>query len=288
MFPFLLYLTAGVVTAVHVYILLSMGVFGVPRNVLELISFLGSLCLVGSAYLSLFRPRFAAKIALLASLGIWSFYAPAIAATVKAGRFSQLSALRVMVLPCLALGFLVLVTIYSAIVSFRTGKQAGSGTWFFPERAPRSGRIAAAIVACILAVGFSAWVTVGVHTSRRPSSKFLIPDGYVGWVRVEFQVADAPPVPVERDQYIFRIPPTGILKTSSPEKFGYGKDEYYYDSTRGLRKLPTEAKNGRLVWGQINGEAVGVSGRRQYEGFFVGTEDQFKDWPEQRPYRGQL
>ncbi|MFZ3265324.1 MAG: hypothetical protein WA172_15070 [Terriglobales bacterium] len=180
-------------------------------------------------------------------------------------------------MPYLAVGLLVLITIYSAIVSFKRSAEAGGETWFFPARAPRSGRIAAGIFAGLVVVGLSAWVTFAVHTSRRPSSKFLIPDGYVGWVRVEFQVANAPAVPVERDQYIFRIPPTGILKTSSPEKFGYGKDEYYYDSSRGLRRLPTEAQNDRLVWGQINGEDIDASGRREYEEFFVGTEEQFKD-----------
>jgi hypothetical protein len=28
---------------------------------------------------------------------------------------------------------------------------------------------------------------------RRPPSRFLIPSGYVGWVRVEYGVANAPP-----------------------------------------------------------------------------------------------
>ena len=195
----------------------------------------------------------------------------------QSGPVSQLSALRVVALPYLGVGFLVLVSIYSAIVSFKISKQAGIETWLFPERAPRSGRIAAGIFAGILVVGFSAWVIAGMETSRRPSSKFLIPENYVGWVRVEFQVAGAPPLPVEQGQYVFRIPPTGILKTSSPEKFGYGKDKYYYDSAQGPRELPTDAQKDRLVWGQINGEKVGASGRRQYEEFFVGTEEQFKD-----------
>jgi hypothetical protein len=103
-----------------------------------------------------------------------------------------------------------------------------------------------------------------------------LPKAYVGWVRIEFNAAGSPPLPEERGQYILRIPPEGKLKTSSPERFGWGTDEYYYVSDHGLQKLPTAASKGRLVWGQINGEDVGRAGRRQYEEFFAGTEDQFK------------
>lgn len=277
MLPFLLYLAGGILTAFHIYVLLSLAIFGVPHNVLQLFSLLGSLCLIGSAYISLFRPRLAAKLALLASLGAWCFYAPAIVATIKAGRRHRLSELPVAALPYVAVLFLVLITIYSAIVSSRKTSDARSGTWFFPDRASRSARIAVAICSVALVIALSAWVGFGVQNSTRPSSRFLIPDDYVGWVRVEFQVAGAPPTPVERGQYVFRIPPDGMLRTSSPEKYGWSKDEYYYDSGRGLRRLPTDAANGRLVWGQINGEQGGPSGPREYEEFFVGTEQQFKD-----------
>jgi len=51
---------------------------------LEIISLLGSFCLVIAAYVTLFKPRAAAKLALLACLAIWCFYGPAIAQTVRA------------------------------------------------------------------------------------------------------------------------------------------------------------------------------------------------------------
>ena len=49
---------------------------------LELVSLVGSLCLIIAAYLSLFKPHAAARLALLASLAIWCFYGPAIARAV--------------------------------------------------------------------------------------------------------------------------------------------------------------------------------------------------------------
>jgi hypothetical protein len=77
MLPFFIYFVAGVVTGFHVYSLLALTVLGVPSHPLEFVSLLGSLCLVFAAYLSLFKPHAAARLALLASLAIWMFYGPA-------------------------------------------------------------------------------------------------------------------------------------------------------------------------------------------------------------------
>jgi len=82
MIPFFLYLAAGAVTGFHVYTLLMLAVLGAPVDPLELVSLVGSLCLIVAAYLSLFKPHAAARLALLASLAIWCFYGPAIARTV--------------------------------------------------------------------------------------------------------------------------------------------------------------------------------------------------------------
>ena len=83
MLPFLLYFTTGVVTGFHVYTLLSFAVNGAPFHPLELISLWGSLCLLIAAYISLFRPFAAGRLALVASLAIWCFYGPAIANMVR-------------------------------------------------------------------------------------------------------------------------------------------------------------------------------------------------------------
>jgi len=83
MFPFLLYFITAVVTGFHIYTLLSLVALGVPINPLELVALLGSLCLLIAAYISLFKPHAAAKLALVATLAIWSFYGPAIANAVR-------------------------------------------------------------------------------------------------------------------------------------------------------------------------------------------------------------
>lgn len=83
MLPFCLYFVAGVATGFHVYTLLALTVYGVPFNSLEFVSLLGSAGLLIAAFISLFKPYAAARIALIACLMTWSFYGPAIANVVR-------------------------------------------------------------------------------------------------------------------------------------------------------------------------------------------------------------
>jgi hypothetical protein len=84
MLPFFLYFGAGVITGFQVYTLLAMTTYGVPFSPLEVVALLGSLGLLIAASISLFKPRAGARVALIASLLIWSFYGPAIANLVRA------------------------------------------------------------------------------------------------------------------------------------------------------------------------------------------------------------
>jgi hypothetical protein len=94
MLPFCLYFATGVITGLHVYTLLTLAVYGVPFNPLELVSLLGSLCLLIAAFVSLFKPHAAARLALLASLAIWCFYGPAIAKSFRTKFDKQSSVFR--------------------------------------------------------------------------------------------------------------------------------------------------------------------------------------------------
>lgn len=42
--------------------------------------------------------------------------------------------------------------------------------------------------------------------------RFLIPEGYVGWIRVDFDVSGAPRLPIEDGFYIFEFPESGRLQ----------------------------------------------------------------------------
>jgi len=92
MLPFCLYFVAGLATGFQVYTLLALTVYGAPFNSLELVSLLGSVALLIAAFISLFKPYAAARIALIACLMTWSFYGPAIANVVRT-KFDKHSAL---------------------------------------------------------------------------------------------------------------------------------------------------------------------------------------------------
>ncbi len=84
MFPFVIYFVTALLTGFHVYSLLELTVNGGTVSPLQLIALLGSFCLLIAAYISLFRPRAAARVALIAALAIWCFYGPAFAGIVRA------------------------------------------------------------------------------------------------------------------------------------------------------------------------------------------------------------
>jgi hypothetical protein len=84
MLPFVLYFLTAIVTGFHLYSLLSLAEYGAPLNPLELVALLGSLGFLVAAYISLFRPHAAARVALIAALAVWCFYAPAIAQVMRA------------------------------------------------------------------------------------------------------------------------------------------------------------------------------------------------------------
>jgi hypothetical protein len=183
-----------------------------------------------------------------------------------------------MILPYVATVVLLLATAYSAVVSFRQKPDGSAPTWVFPNATRRSSQITVGICTVALFAGLAVWLTVGARNSTRRSSHFLIPEGYVGWVRIEFQASGAPAVPVENGESVFEVPPSGLLKTSSTEQYGWAKDRYYYYSKGRLRMLPDAGQGGGiLIWGKINGEESSSQGKRTYQEFFVGTAQQFRE-----------
>ena len=180
-----------------------------------------------------------------------------------------------MILPYAATALLVVATLYSIVVSFRQ-VQLGNPTWIFPEATSRLARILVGVLTLVLLSGLALWLNGSARNSTRPASRFLIPEGYTGWIRIEFEVQEAPPLPMEASEYILKIPPDGVLRTSSAEQYGWARDHYYYYSAQGMRPL-SDSGPAALIWGKIHGRESGASGTRKYEELFVGTAQQFKN-----------
>ena len=114
------------------------------------------------------------------------------------------------------------------------------------------------------------------QTETRRPIRYLIPQGYVGWVRIEFGIPHASALPVEDDSYLIRFTSEGYIQTSSPIEYGAASDDYYYYSENGREPLPSTGwGKGGMIWGRSNGLRVGAEDR-PYEHLFIGTEEQFK------------
>jgi hypothetical protein len=74
----LLYLLTAAATAIPVVWALGWAVWGAGVSITEYISLLGSLILVVSAAVSFSKRTFAARLALVGTVAVWSFYMPAI------------------------------------------------------------------------------------------------------------------------------------------------------------------------------------------------------------------
>ena len=180
-----------------------------------------------------------------------------------------------MIVAYVSLALLAIATVYSGIVSFRKTEGA-TPSWIFPMAVGWPTRIAVGAFNLALLISLALWLGWTRQHSSLRSSRFLIPEGYTGWIRVEFEVQGAPPLSTEGGEYVVRIPADGILRTSSPEQYGWARDHYYYYSAEGVHPIP-DSVEAALIWGRINGEASGAAGKRKYEEFFVGTAQQFKN-----------
>jgi Carboxypeptidase regulatory-like domain len=125
------------------------------------------------------------------------------------------------------------------------------------------------------------------HDPNLHPSRFLVPEGYTGWVLLEYKVKGAVTVLTEDDIKTFKFPSSGMLITSSPGPERGAEDEYFYYSANGsLRPIPRNYLDGKgMVWGQHEGTR---NGELSQYAFFVGTEDQYKKYQTRAQHPGPV
>jgi hypothetical protein len=104
-----------------------------------------------------------------------------------------------------------------------------------------------------------------------------IPQGYRGWVVVEYDNLAYPPLPSAGLDQVIQVPPDGRVCTSTPMPTGWVFTRYQYVYSDGRREeVPdTGWGGGGYLWG-------GFSGRKQQsrayprEAFFVGSEQDYR------------
>jgi hypothetical protein len=104
--------------------------------------------------------------------------------------------------------------------------------------------------------------------------KYLIPEQYVGWVKVRFDVKGAAPATSENEPTVLRVLENGELETSAPvPKYGAEEEYLFYSPDGSTRPIPNDYWNDHgMVWGEHD---VMRAGGRSEINFFVGTEEQF-------------
>jgi hypothetical protein len=122
-------------------------------------------------------------------------------------------------------------------------------------------------------------ISMSASITRHPT-RFLIPDGYVGWVEVKYGDSNVPALQMDKGTLICRIPDNGLLATSSAVEEGWAKDEYFYYSKDGsLRDLKeTGWGAGGMIWGNTNEwqQSQTESKLRRIDTYiYIGTEQQY-------------
>ncbi|QDH20382.1 DUF6843 domain-containing protein [Saccharibacillus brassicae] len=137
----------------------------------------------------------------------------------------------------------------------------------------------------IIWIGLLLVLTVGC-SERRPASVYLIPEGYEGWVLIDFDQAGAPEIPLEDGKGIFKIGSDGTLDTSTPEPArGKAEDEYYWVDGQGNRSAIediTEVIQDPSIGTRSNGkgaEGHPLPGKKLVEQFFVGSLERMEHYP---------
>lgn len=84
---------------------------------------------------------------------------------------------------------------------------------------------------------------------RSTRERWIIPAGYVGWLRLDYSVEGTRPLPLEHDHYVIRMPLSARMATSSVNDPSVDDNEYYAEGSGGLRKL-------RFGWPPTPGYAI--------------------------------
>jgi hypothetical protein len=122
-------------------------------------------------------------------------------------------------------------------------------------------------------IGLLCFLVFRVYERRdtRCPDRYLVPMGYVGWVKIIYNDKDSPPLPIENGCHLVRIPTNGVLKTSSKIECGNANDEYYYYSENTRQVIEqTVDETSRLIWDG----AIGGEGKEENLIFFFGTKTQ--------------
>jgi len=103
----------------------------------------------------------------------------------------------------------------------------------------------------------------------------FLPEGFVGWVRIDYSVKDSPPLPEIDGHFVVEVAGEARARTSTPMLTGIANDRYFYRHGSIEQLLPI-ASSDSSPDGMVRGLHYVVSQKTDYQGeehfrtFFVG------------------
>ena len=97
------------------------------------------------------------------------------------------------------------------------------------------------LVAGLLVFSGLLW-SLGANTPKR--DRYLIPEGYAGWLCVTYSVSGAPPLKIEDGFRLIKFSSSGVVDTSTEGMPGKYKDEFWFYGDNNLRQMNIEKEMG--------------------------------------------
>ncbi len=108
----------------------------------------------------------------------------------------------------------------------------------------------------------------------RTPDRFLIPAGYLGYVRVDYAVKGAKPLAKLENHFIIPIPASGYLQTSTKYEPGRAIDDFYYVTSSGRTVIKSDERPGSRVWNAGVDFRLDVPSDFVSKTVFIGSQSQ--------------
>ena len=125
-------------------------------------------------------------------------------------------------------------------------------------------------------------VLAGTWFFKVPILIFEVPEAYRGWLVIDVERPDCPPVDRDGRTITMRFDAQGRLCIRDSLPSGFVKRKYFLVSPSSKKQIFWKDDDTSMIWGETGvGEQTfkGTTARRRFMSFFVGTKEEFEKAP---------